>query len=88
MKSKTPRALSRTDLKKLSHESSVGRPNDLPVPSHGDSLRDELGDVLGMLDSIEEHFATLGARTLPPEGYGRKTLTEARALLRSILGTK
>lgn len=58
----------------------LGRANDLPIPVHGDSLRDELGDLLSMLSHLQD---------LIPQRRPEAALQQAAdcyALLRSILG--
>lgn len=58
----------------------LGRSNDLPIPAHGDSLRQELTDVLYMLDSA------LGLLQQQRNEAGEQTVRDARLLLQSILG--
>lgn len=60
---------------------AVGRPNDLPQQPHGDSLRQELTDVLYALESA------LGLLREERNEAGAQTVRDARNLLRSILGT-
>ena len=71
----------------------ASRPNDLPQQPHGDSLRDELADVLGMLSDACADFSCIDLATVSERNRhlvrsAQAQVTDARALLLSILGTR